>query len=489
MADEPNSESDKVVPPVPLEVRNASASSPTIELSKDQRRCKRFIQRFLRSEQQSALILGPGGTGKSTTVTYTLSRYYADEDVIFAAFTNKAAQNLRRMITSCKSNFETTTIHKLLRLESKTIEKSGKLTVAFNYKRDSIAYLAKYSVVVIDELSMIASDLQKYLNDVAMTMPGLKIIYMGDFYQLPPVGEISAEIFKQSAKCEYPVHHLTKVMRAKNEALADIFRGLYAMCGNVHQNLGSFLQAYPACIISKISSFSKLMNVFIQAIAANQDAIWLTYSNKRMQAINVLVQNMINEEKKLPQIDEDADPEFHVGDRFMLDRPTCVHECTHLGQYKNTPWYEYRTPTDVTLYNGEIYKIASIQTIYVSSFLTRLAYLKEPIQAQLIEVEVGRAKHSIIYIRKSTQNTILRRLKQSERHGRYLDMASEFMLTFSVFNYGYATTIYKAQGSEYDRVFVDMRNIYWCLRESPYAVFQASYTALTRAKKEVHAFF
>jgi hypothetical protein len=460
-----------------------------IELSKEQKRCRRFLKRFVRSDHSAALVLGPGGTGKSTTVTYTLSRLYNDEDVIFAAFTNKAAQNLRRMIVACGSRFETTTIHKLLRLESKTIEKEGKLTVAFNYKRDSIRYLEKYQVIVIDELSMISTDLQKYLNDVSMHLPSLKIIYMGDYYQLPPVNETSAEIFRQSVSLAYPVHYLTKVMRAKNEVLADIFRNLYEMCHNVHKDLHSFIQTYPKCVIPETSSFSKLMNIYIQAVAANQDAIWLTHSNKRMQAINVLVQNTINDEKKLPQIDEDADPEFHVGDRFMLDRPANVCECKHLGQYKNTPWYEYRTPTDVTLYNGEVYKIAEIRNIHVTSFLSRLEYFKDPMPAQLIMVEVEGVKHHIVYIKKASQQNILRRLKQSEKYLRYLDMATEFMGTFSIFNYGYATTIYKAQGSDYDRVFIDMRNIYWCLRETPYATFQASYTALTRAKKDVYAFF
>ncbi len=466
-----------------------SSNGKIIELSKEQRRCRRFLKRFVRSDHSAALVLGPGGTGKSTTVTYTLSRLYNDNDVIFAAFTNKAAQNLRRMIAACGSEFETTTIHKLLRLESKTIEKEGKLTVAFNYKRDSIKYLEKYQVIVIDELSMISTDLQKYLNDVSTHLPGLKIIYMGDYYQLPPVNETSAEIFRQSISFAYPVYYLTKVMRAKNEVLADIFRKLYEMCRDVHKNLHSFIQTYPKCVIPKTSSFSKLMNIYIQAIAANQDAIWLTHSNKRMQAINILVQNTINDEKKLPQIDEDADPEFHVGDRFMLDRPANVCECKHLGQYKNTPWYEYRTPTDVTLYNGEVYKIAEIRNIYVTSFLSRLEYFKDPIPAQLIMVEVEGAKHHVVYIKKASQQNILRRLKQSEKYRRYLDMATEFMGTFSIFNYGYATTIYKAQGSDYDRVFIDMRNIYWCLRETPYATFQASYTALTRAKKDVYAFF
>lgn len=56
---------------------------------------------------------------------------------------------------------------------------------------------------------------------------------------------------------------------------------------------------------------------------------------------------------------------------------------------------------------------------------------------------------------------------------------------FCKYSYGYATTAYKAQGSTYDTVYVDLEDIMTTGPLTPKRKLQTIYTALTRARKDV----
>ncbi|MDQ0316555.1 ATP-dependent DNA helicase [Amorphus orientalis] len=128
-----------------------------------------------RGDSQVFRLFGYAGTGKTT-----LAREIAegvDGDVLFAAFTGKAAQVLRD-----KGAETARTIHSLIyrpRGETKE-DDEGQVSPTFSLNRQSS--VAKAALVVIDECSMVDEDLGKDLLSF-----GTPILVLGDPGQLPPV--------------------------------------------------------------------------------------------------------------------------------------------------------------------------------------------------------------------------------------------------------------------------------------------------------------
>ncbi|MCP8893741.1 ATP-dependent RecD-like DNA helicase [Shinella daejeonensis] len=124
-------------------------------------------------------LFGYAGTGKTT-----LARHFAehvDGDVLFAAFTGKAAQVLRSRGAS-----NARTIHSLIYRprgeEEVADEETGKTSVSPMFSINRQSPVAKAALVVVDECSMVDEALGRDL----MTF-GTPILVLGDPGQLPPV--------------------------------------------------------------------------------------------------------------------------------------------------------------------------------------------------------------------------------------------------------------------------------------------------------------
>jgi exodeoxyribonuclease-5 len=124
-------------------------------------------------------LFGYAGTGKTT-----LARHFAenvDGDVLFAAFTGKAAQVLRsRGASNAK------TIHSLIYRprgeEEVSDEETGKTSVTPMFSINRQSPLAKAALIIIDECSMVDEQLGRDLMSF-----GTPILVLGDPGQLPPV--------------------------------------------------------------------------------------------------------------------------------------------------------------------------------------------------------------------------------------------------------------------------------------------------------------
>ena len=138
------------------------------------------VNRWLKAgERQIYRLFGYAGTGKTT-----LARHLAegvDGDVLFAAFTGKAAQVLRS-----KGASKASTIHSLIYRprgeETVEDEDTGKKEVLPMFSLNRQSPVAKASLIIIDECSMVDEELGHDLLSF-----GTQVLVLGDPGQLPPV--------------------------------------------------------------------------------------------------------------------------------------------------------------------------------------------------------------------------------------------------------------------------------------------------------------
>lgn len=150
-------------------------------------------------------LVGAAGTGKTSLLIELISK----RDVSHWAFcspTNKATKVMRNMLSEYTDNC--LTIYSLLGLRMTQDEDRMILT------RPRKVDLSNIDVIVLDEASMVNTELYKYLRE-AMYDYGVLVLYVADQFQLNPVGEERSPIF--NVECEEVV--LSKVERHDNQIL------------------------------------------------------------------------------------------------------------------------------------------------------------------------------------------------------------------------------------------------------------------------------
>lgn len=151
-----------------------------MEFTAEQDRALKSVSGWLkRQDRQVFRLFGYAGTGKTT-----LARHLAegvDGDVLFAAFTGKAAQVLRS-----KGAAKASTIHSLIYRpkgeEAIEDEETGKTSIAPTFSLNRQSPVSRAKLVVIDECSMVDEALGRDLLSF-----GTPVLVLGDPGQLPPI--------------------------------------------------------------------------------------------------------------------------------------------------------------------------------------------------------------------------------------------------------------------------------------------------------------
>ena len=181
-------------------------------LSPSQQRAEAVFKDFLIDPDQSELVIsGFAGSGKSFLVKYLRSVAHAQMKVALAAniskgwntyytaTTNKAASVLQGFLGEPVS-----TIHSTLGLKVRNDLRTGKVSLEATDKTKPLGR----ALVFVDEASMISRNLLGHIRDCMI--PGeTKVVFIGDRYQLAPVGEGHSVVFQHPKN----IVHLTEIQR------------------------------------------------------------------------------------------------------------------------------------------------------------------------------------------------------------------------------------------------------------------------------------
>jgi len=181
------------------------ATHKPIELNDEQKVAVDKLIRFIEDPatfQWYFCFTGFAGTGKTFTMREVVARCRSSASAFaYTAPTNKAAKVLKQVTG------DACTIYSLLGLR---VDKSGELKQVVAGKTPDLSNL---DVIVVDEASMVNRNLFDILRVTAERW-GLKVVFMGDLAQLPPVGEPAS-----MALTGMEGANLTRVMRHDNQIL------------------------------------------------------------------------------------------------------------------------------------------------------------------------------------------------------------------------------------------------------------------------------
>lgn len=152
------------------------------------------------------VLTGGPGTGKTTTIN-TMIRFFDSEgmSILLAAPTGRAAKRMTEA-----TGYEAQTIHRLLEVSGNP-ETEGNVN-GFGRNRENPL---ETDVIIIDEMSMVDLNLMHAL--LSATVPGTRLVLVGDVDQLPSVG--LGSVLKDIIRSEcFPVVRLTRIFRQAGES-------------------------------------------------------------------------------------------------------------------------------------------------------------------------------------------------------------------------------------------------------------------------------
>ena len=404
-----------------------------ITLTNGQTKALDAFQTFLLDPGETVFVLsGYSGTGKTTLVKTLLEetpKFFKlakmvdplapDFSIELTATTNKAAENFGSL-----TGAEVKTIHSFLGLRVMTNYETGvtTLTPKSHIKKENV-------LLFIDEASYVDKAL---LGWVFKLTTKCKIVFIGDPAQLTPVKSSGTPVFDAN----FSGAHLDEVVRqAAGNPIVDLstkFRETVTT--------GEFFNFTPDGHAIKYMSredFNRaITDEFSRADWKYQDSKVLAWTNKCVINYNHAVSDLVG-----------GTPEFQVGDYAVVNK---------FVSFRGT-------------------SLKTDQLVQITKISPELHY------HGVVGNEFTLDHYVTLFMPKNNvdKKVLLKQLKTNEQYA----VLEEIDTTWVDLRAAYACTINKAQGSTYERVFIDLDDIRRC--NSGDQIARMLYVGVSRAKTTV----
>lgn len=409
-------------------------TTPIITLNEGQEAAIGALVHFLQDPNEVAFKLtGYSGTGKSTLVhtfmdrlpsimktLHLLNPNMTEYEVQLTATTNKAAENFAFI-----TGMEAITIHSFLGLRVETDYRTGVTTLIPRTNDKKTNYL-----LFIDEYSYVDSQLLSYIFKLTERC---KIVFIGDPAQLTPVKSKGCPV----AEANFPEAKLTQVVRQAEGnpiiALSTQFRNTV--------NTGEFFAFKPdgqSVIHLPREEFNQAVEKeFSRPEWRNKDSKILGWTNKCAINFNNAVRELVS-----------GSPEFLVNDYAICNQFLAVGRNT----FKTDQLVCITGVTDPTECHG-------IKGRYYTLDYKASVFVPDSLSEKTKFISSSRAKGDFHLA--------------DEAENKWGDLRAAS-----------ACTINKAQGSTYDRVFIDLDDIGRC--NSGDQIARMLYVGVSRARHQVY---
>lgn len=440
----------------------------------------------MRNNTQVLIITGSAGTGKTTSIRKIIENLNHDEIPYYLlAPTGRAAQNLWNHVGDI-AQVACQTIHSFLYQPSES-DKNSEDIIRFDIKDLPIDSNA---VVIIDEASMLShettgdadylqfgtnnlfDDLLAYLQ---LNQSARKLILIGDTCQLPPINISKSEVlnpeFIQSKNLTIQHLHLTQVFRQQNDS--HLFSNIIQLRENLENNNFLKLPILPDNKeIITLSSDEAIEKYLWQM----KNSIFIAHSNQTVQEINLTVRELCGlspqqlEKKEVLMLVKNSlhqEKRYYNGDMFIVES---------VGKEES---YSY----DIKDIDNKIVKVyLNFLEVELTHKITG-QYLNTKILAnKLWDDKPQPTREEIIALMINFRQRNPNLTQGTSEYRRAIRQDSYFNAFFMRF--GYALTCHKAQGGEWENVFINLYRTNNDLKTK--GGFTWLYTALTRASNTAY---
>jgi exodeoxyribonuclease-5 len=456
-------------------------------LNEDQNKAFNGLVEFLEDPNRQLICLkGFAGTGKTYTIVRCL-QYFKNKNkrkkICLTAPTNKAVTVLKKSTPEeAKDILDFSTIHKLLGVKVSYDDDGNEL-----FLPGKNVEIGNYDIVVIDEVSMLNDELFYDLleaidpkkNSSNHRFGGshiIKIIFMGDPKQIPPVGKVDCEPFIRPDFYGIEVLELTKIMRQADES--KILSSSIYVRENINSSYIDFNQfnsendlevINTAFIESKETLKNEVKRVFGgEEIKSNSEyAKVIAYRNVQVDSWNRIIRGFYH---KLPSIDL---KQLIEGELIINNKPVMEGEKILLNS---------NTEMMVLSFKEKAFSTNEHIETEVWGYETKVKYFDFDANKD-VEMDI----HILREDQKDAYKKILNSLVNSAKFAPPIKRkwfwmqfykAKDFFIDYS---YAYAITAHKSQGSTYERVYVDVADI--VRNPNLEERNRILYTSITRASK------
>lgn len=435
-------------------------------------------------------LTGAGGTGKTFITNYIIQHCkYSNSVIKCTSSTHKACRVFSNAIGG--KNVDTIQGTFGLRLDLKLED--------FNPSNPQFNPMAKpkldnVKLLLVDEASMLPAKLVTYICNKCKELE-IKVIFIGDSYQLAPVNEKKSIAFDRCSE----VYNLKQLVRQDTQnPIVDL---LELLRYDIEHKTYRFLE-YISTRIGTTNYNDKNEGFTICNNSAFKDIIDLSFNNEEYTN-NIDMYRII------------AYTNGQVSGWNNYIRNSIIKDCDKNVITKNDLIMSYKTIVnefnEIVISNSEEYIIKDIvnfvdSTFEFKGFLIKFQAIHGGIVTKPLFVIDHRDKYTILKYHKTLNN-----LKDAalNSHGgtrvtrwrQYYEFRKKYLICSNIINgtgqliherdldYGFAITSHKSQGSTYETVFVDVNDMVYNKQGKPYTdqddLLRRLYVACSRAKKEL----
>lgn len=466
-------------------------SNKKIELTVHQQCAFDKLVNFIRNKSLQIFILkGYAGTGKTTMMKCLIEELdKRNLPCTLLASTGRAAKILSNI-----TGRQAATVHSLiykysdlnqdmdklvLERQNTGIDSTGQLLLMFNHEtistNDEIYYLVDESSMIPDKEDKNATQASfgsgRLLNDLLKYNPSGKFVFIGDTCQLPPITQhfspaLSVDYFKTTFDMDAEEFELTEVMR--QEKGNDIILSAHKVRNLYHNPQPWKWAKFPFKNFKNIhilDSQTELINQYIKR-AKNEGynkTTLLSYQNKQCDQLTQILRPAFGLHK----------PELSQGDLLLVTQNNYISGLMNGDQVivKDVIIKERRA--GLTFLKVTVEELFTKQT-YSQLLIAEILYHNQTNLSQIQQKELL----IDFYLRMKEKG-----IKQKTREFNSMMLSDPYLNALRCV-FGFALTCHKAQGGEWEYVYLDIpRNL--PAAEKPY-VYQWIYTAMTRASKELY---
>lgn len=435
---------------------------------------------FINSDDETTMTLsGYAGTGKTSLLRIIADKVKYPWRMAFSATTNKATAVLKSKVPS---GFKVMTVNQMFGINME-INQNNRYNMS-----DLVVRLRKDLpidpgiVVVIDEASMINEANYRTLNEIAREN-ALKIIYVGDRGQLAPVGDDKISPVFRNANGK--VVELTKVERTNDNAIlkeATNIRNGRPLSMESSFNKEDKGVAYVNPKGEHRQYIIDTINHFIPGLKNDSDYFKvLAYTNKAVSQYNEYIRELLGYDDNIPREGEMLVGYANWGRYYDRAQKKSVYKFVNSETYKVI---HVGSPERSSVEARNVYVTMEVVPVTLTDSLgnritvklvdvkgnpankaaaAKFAQVKTAIHDELRRARTKKEKALLL----QEENDIDRNLfinddiyATDENGNVIMDRNNKpILLQRKVFDFGYAITIHKSQGSTYNNVLIDENDI------------------------------